>query len=250
MNFHSDNWICSKLTQHYNYAKCNIKDREVLGIFLHGSQNYGLDFETSDIDTICIVMPNKNDILTASEPYSKELTITDTNEKIVVWEIRKFINLLEKGGFKQLEILHTDYSVIGLEYFDFWLSIKAKESDILYINSYRTANSFIGMIYRCVKDISKDDYLKSYMRVLFFSQCLHGYLNHEEFGNVLQPTNADELKKIRNSNISRDDALKLANEKLNECKCLMRDYEFINNDNSNINIIRNELASLIKQIFI
>lgn len=34
---------------------------KVLGVFLQGSQNYGLAYEGSDIDTKCIVLPSFED---------------------------------------------------------------------------------------------------------------------------------------------------------------------------------------------
>ena len=235
MNFHTDKWIIDKLTNHYEYAVGHLTDYKVIGVFLHGSQNYGLDFETSDVDSICLVMPSKEDILKVKEPMSKELTIEESNEKIVVWEIRKFINFLEKGGFNQLEVLYTDYYVLAPDYFGLWEFIRRHKEYIAYLNKYRTANSFLGMINRCVKEIKKDNtnYIKEYMRVAFFAQCLISYLVNTDFEKILRPCNSNELKFIRSKpeiTFPRTSAIELSERELVHCKELINTYKESNNN--------------------
>ena len=48
MNYHSDNWINEKVHDHYMEAREYFPDNSIVGIFLQGSQNYGLDYEGSD----------------------------------------------------------------------------------------------------------------------------------------------------------------------------------------------------------
>ena len=62
MNFHSDEWIMEKLNEHYQEALTLFPEDRIVGIFLQGSQNYGLDIEGSDIDTKLIVTPTWEDI--------------------------------------------------------------------------------------------------------------------------------------------------------------------------------------------
>ena len=62
MNFHSDEWIFKRLKEHLQEALTIFPKDKILGIFIQGSQNYGLDYEGSDIDTKCIVLPTLEDI--------------------------------------------------------------------------------------------------------------------------------------------------------------------------------------------
>ena len=50
------NNVCGHLEEAYEYFP---EDR-VVGIFLQGSQNYGLDYEKSDVDTKLIIAPTFN----------------------------------------------------------------------------------------------------------------------------------------------------------------------------------------------
>ena len=45
MNFHSDEWIMNKVKEHYDEALQYFKEEQIVGVFLQGSQNYGLDYE-------------------------------------------------------------------------------------------------------------------------------------------------------------------------------------------------------------
>ena len=50
--------IMKRIIAHYNRAIQHYGVDNVLGVFLYGSQNYGCDLETSDVDTKCILLPN------------------------------------------------------------------------------------------------------------------------------------------------------------------------------------------------
>lgn len=43
---------------------------EVVGVFLRGSQNYNLDCDNSDIDTVAIVLPSIDDVILNKQPIS------------------------------------------------------------------------------------------------------------------------------------------------------------------------------------
>lgn len=46
-----------RVLEHYDEAKTLFPEDRIVGIFLQGSQNYGLDLPTSDVDTKLIVVP-------------------------------------------------------------------------------------------------------------------------------------------------------------------------------------------------
>ena len=252
MNFHTNEWIMKNLQNHYDYVKEHITQNEIIGVFLHGSQNYGLDFETSDVDSVCLVMPSKYDITSGHEPMSKELVIEETNERIVVWEIRKFINFLEKGGFNQLEILYTNYYILNSTYRPFWQYINNHRADFTYLNERRTANSFLGMINRCANEIKKDNTntAKEYMRISFFMQCLKRYLDHISFDSVLFPPNSDDLKHIRTASLPPKESIIFMLDSIkNVAIDLINEHEFnaTNEDNCIIDCAREILFNILKE---
>ncbi len=68
---------------------------KVLGVFLQGSQNYGLAYEGSDIDTKCIVLPSFEDFCLNKKPTSTTL-ILPSNEHIDLKDIRLMFDCFKK----------------------------------------------------------------------------------------------------------------------------------------------------------
>lgn len=81
MNYHSNEWIMKRIEEHYQEALTFFPENRVVGIFCQGSQNYGLDYEDSDIDTKLIVVPSIDDIIFNKPPISTT-HVRDNNEHI------------------------------------------------------------------------------------------------------------------------------------------------------------------------
>ena len=58
MNFHPDSWIMKEVHDHYDETRNTFGLNKIVGVFLQGSQNYGLDYESSDVDTKAVLLPN------------------------------------------------------------------------------------------------------------------------------------------------------------------------------------------------
>lgn len=84
-------------------------ERKLLGIYLLGSQNYGLETEDSDIDVICIV---KNDPIDFIKGRSgrKEYEYAD-GSKIKVLDLSDLYGSFVKGTLNMLDIILGDYSI-------------------------------------------------------------------------------------------------------------------------------------------
>lgn len=65
---------------------------EVMAVFLQGSQNYGLDYEGSDIDTKAIVLPEFRDMVTGVQPVSTTY-ILPSEEHIDIKDIRMMFDV-------------------------------------------------------------------------------------------------------------------------------------------------------------
>ena len=85
--------IHDRLKHDYNYVLN--KGYEVFGVFLQGSQNYQLDYEGSDIDTKCIVLPSAADLILNKPPVSTTLILDDNhyltkldNDTALFWPLR------------------------------------------------------------------------------------------------------------------------------------------------------------------
>ena len=73
-------------------------DYEIFGIFLYGSQNYGLATANSDIDTKMIVIPSFDDLI-FKKPVSK--TIRFPWGECDVKDVREMIKSYKKQSKKQ-----------------------------------------------------------------------------------------------------------------------------------------------------
>lgn len=91
---------------------------DLLGIFTYGSQNYGIATETSDWDTIAIVVPSFEDLVLKT-PISQEVHLSN-GEHIVVKDIREVIKMFKKQNINFLEILFTEYYWIDSLYAPIW----------------------------------------------------------------------------------------------------------------------------------
>lgn len=122
MNFHSDKYIEKELKKHYEEALKYFDEQHIVGIFLQGSQNYGLDVNGSDIDTKLIVTPTFKEIVRADNPISTT-HIMDNDEHIDFKDVRLYIKTFLKQNPNFLEILFTRYFYINPLYKDLWMQL-------------------------------------------------------------------------------------------------------------------------------
>lgn len=118
---------------------------EVFGVFLQGSQNYQLDYEGSDIDTKCIVLPSAEDVILNKQPVSTTLILED-NSHIDLKDIRLMWQHFKKQNINYLEILFTDFIYVPHEYYDSWLEMLRINEEIAHIDNYAAVNCIVGMV--------------------------------------------------------------------------------------------------------
>jgi predicted nucleotidyltransferase len=75
-----------------------------LYLVIRGSHAYGTNIETSDTDYAGVFIQSQDDILGNS--YKEQ--INDDKNDIVIYEIRRFIELLGSNNPTVLELLNTD----------------------------------------------------------------------------------------------------------------------------------------------
>lgn len=90
--------MLSTVKQFYNTPEDNF-----IGIFLYGSQNYQLDTEESDVDTIMLVH--------TADKAKQEIDVECG--KLKVYTLRYFISRLKKGDMECYEILYTKYRLLN-----------------------------------------------------------------------------------------------------------------------------------------
>ena len=136
--------IMKRLQEHYDESLKYFKPEEIVGIFLQGSQNYGLDYEGSDIDTKLIVVPSFKDICLNKKPIST--THIRANEEHTDWkDIRLYMDTFRQQNLNFLEILFTDFYIINPMYREQWDRLVAAREQIARMNPHRAVKSMKGI---------------------------------------------------------------------------------------------------------
>lgn len=222
MNYHSDDWIKEQVYRHLIEASKHFSYSHIVGIFLQGSQNYGLDYESSDVDTKLIVTPSFKNIAMNEKPDSTTF-ILDNDEHIDFKDIRLYIQTFRKQNLNFLEILFTDYKWVNAEYEDLWEILVKNREAVAHYNPYQAVKAmkgialekFFAMDHRYpskVDIIDKYGYdPKQLHHLLRVEDYLERYIAGESYENCLRPTKPMFLKDIKLNPIDVGLAWQLAN---------------------------------------
>lgn len=141
-----DLYIREKLHEHYLEAL--EQGYEIFGIFVQGSQNYGLDVYNeeywSDIDTKCIVLPSLDDIILNRKPTSTTYE-RENKEHIDFKDIRLMWECFKKQNVNFMEILFTDYYIVPEKYKKYWDKMREMAEEIAHAHPAQTVRTMSGM---------------------------------------------------------------------------------------------------------
>lgn len=145
----NERYIMERVSQHHQAAWDYIEKKGgyIIGTFLHGSQNYNLDTEESDVDTVSIYVPTV-DFAIANSPKNHQLVMEDgSNEHCTIKDIRNYVNELLKSNPNAIELLYTKYYhyIHEFKYF-----INNREKFLKY-NPNSFFNAVDGMAYNYLK---------------------------------------------------------------------------------------------------
>ena len=209
-NFHSDEWIMEQLYKHYQEALTLFPEDRIVGIFLQGSQNYGLDYEGSDIDTKCFLVPTLEDIIFNKKPISTT-HIRANEEHIDFKDIRLLLTTIRKQNLNFMEILFTKYKIVNPTYEPMWNRLIENNEQIARYNPVGAVKTMKGIAlekYHAMehKYPSKVDIIerlgydpKQLHHLLRVEEYLERYINGERYSNCLRSTVSDWLQRIKNT---------------------------------------------------
>jgi len=236
MNYHSDKWIMARVVEHFEEAKTLIPEKHIVGVFLQGSQNYGLDYEGSDIDTKCITTPTFKEIALARKPLSTT-HVRENDEHIDLKDIRAYLETFKKQNLNFLEILFTKYAIYPNENFaKEWRRLIEHREAITHYNKIRCVKSMMGVASEKffamehhypsrMEWINKFSYdPKQLHHLLRIQEFLNKYINGMSFEECLLTTQADYLQNVKLGYYNLDEAREVANCNYNKIKELCDDY--------------------------
>ena len=193
--------VLKRVQDHYDEALQDFDEDKIVGCFLQGSQNYGLELPDSDVDTKLIVLPTFRDIALASKPIST--THIRANDEHTDWkDIRLYMETFRKQNLNFLEILFTDYKIIHPDYEPYWFMLHCDRELIARMNPYRAVKSMQGIAkekYHAMEHRypSKADIIDKYgydgkqvHHLLRVDDYLGRYIAGERYADCLRPTPA------------------------------------------------------------
>ena len=188
-----------RVHEHYEEAKTIFKEDRIVGCFLQGSQNYGLDTPTSDVDTKLIVVPTFRDIALNKKPVSTT-HVRSNEEHIDFKDIRLYMETFKKQNLNFLEILFTDYLIKNPLYSYQWNRLTDSRELIARMNPYRAVKSMKGIAlekYHAMEHPypSKLDLIEKYgydgkqvHHLIRVDDYLTRYINGESYEDCLTPS--------------------------------------------------------------
>lgn len=214
--------VMQRVQNHLDEALTHFKEDQIVGIFLQGSQNYGLDTPQSDVDTKLIVVPNFKDIAMNHKPVSTT-HIRANEEHIDFKDIRLYIQTFRKQNLNFLEILYTDFAIVNPIYGKQWNRLVESREAITHFNPYRSVQSMKGIAlekYHAMEHEypSKVEVLKKYgydpkqlHHLVRVEDYLGRYINGESYESCLDPgPMKQELIEIKMGKYSLADARSIA----------------------------------------
>lgn len=164
---------------------------EIAFTSLQGSQNYGLDYNGSDVDTRSVIMPTFKNII-YNNKLSHEYVVGD--EHADTSGLMGFCKLLAKGNINILETISSNYTIVNEKYsyvYDELLSNRHMIESLFLKNSISSViGQLNGVIKYLDKKIIKDEFLnekfvvksnrKKMVNLIRFTNFLYEFNNSDE----------------------------------------------------------------------
>ena len=220
MNYHSDKWVMDKVETHLEAA--NVRGENWVSLMAYGSQNYGLDTQSSDVDTRLIVLPSFEDIVLNKKPVSYTKVLPN-NEHIDFKDIRLFVDCLKKQNMAYLECIFTSYKMASSVYWNEWQALLNEREAIARYNPYKAVKTMKGIAmekYHAMEHEypSKVDVLakfgydpKQLHHLLRVEEYLGRYIDGEPYEDCLHPHRLEYLIDVKRGYYDLETARIIAN---------------------------------------
>lgn len=260
MNVHSDEWISQQVERHYQEALKRYDEHRIVGVFLQGSQNYGLDTEYSDVDTKVVVIPSWEDICFNRKPVSTT-HVLDNDEHLDAKDIRLMFNIFRKQNVNFLEILFTKYKKLSPYYQDLWDVLTADEhrEQIAHYNPVAAVRTMKGMCSEKLHALehpypSKLDIITQYgydpkqlHHIVRMTEYIERYIAGESYTDCLSSRQDALLRSIKLNPMPLEQAREMAIRYYNKAESQYKSCQIVYRDacNPDVDALLNDIQSKI-----
>ena len=200
--------IFKQLQEHYQEALTIFPQDRIVGIFVQGSQNYCLDWEGSDLDTKCIVLPSFEEICFNKEPVSYT-HVRKNNEHIDFKDLRLMMQCFKKQNINFVEILFTKYYILNPDYEELFKKVMNAKEEVAHYNVYKFLKCTSGMSAEKLKALTLDRpsqheevikygwATKQMHHIIRLNEFMCRYLSGESFEKCLVSKKREELIELK-----------------------------------------------------
>ena len=200
--------IFKQLQEHYQEALTIFPKDRIVGIFVQGSQNYCLNWEGSDLDTKCIVLPSFEEICFNKEPVSYT-HVRENNEHIDFKDLRLMMQCFKKQNINFVEILFTKYYILNPDYEELFKKVMNAKEEVAHYNVCKFLKCTSGMSAEKLKALTLDRpsqheevvkygwATKQMHHIIRLNEFMRRYLNGESFEKCLISEMREELIELK-----------------------------------------------------
>lgn len=209
--------IMNRVQDHFEESLTMFDKSRIVGIFLQGSQNYGLQIPMSDVDTKLIVTPTFDEVVLNKKPISTT-HVRANNEHIDLKDIRLMLVTFRKQNLNFIEILFTPYFIVNPIFADEWGRLQAQKEKIAHYSPYNAVKTMKGIAmekYHAMEHEypSKLEVLAKYgydpkqlHHLLRVKEYLQRYINGESYEDCLRPRNPEYLIAVKQGYFNLNEA--------------------------------------------
>lgn len=209
--------IMNRVQDHFEESLTMFNKSRIVGIFLQGSQNYGLQTSTSDVDTKLIVTPTFDEVVFNKKPISTT-HVRANNEHIDLKDIRLMLATFRKQNLNFIEILFTPYFIVNPTFADEWGRLQAQKEKIAHYSPYNAVKTMKGIAiekYHAMEHEypSKLEVLakwgydpKQLYHLLRVKEYLQRYINGESYKDCLRSRNPEYLIAVKQGYFNLNEA--------------------------------------------
>lgn len=216
------NKIMQRVHDHLEETREAFDSSRIVGIFLQGSQNYGLQIPTSDVDTKLILTPTFKEIVFNKKPISTT-HVRANDEHTDLKDIRLMFSTFRKQNLNFIEILFTPYLWVNPLFADEWNRLTAEREKIAHYSPYSAVKTMKGIAmekYHAMEHeypskvavLAKYGYdPKQLHHLLRVQEYIHCYTEGESYEDCLHPRNPEFLIAVKQGYFNLEQARISAN---------------------------------------
>lgn len=176
---------------------------------LQGSQNYNLDDERSDIDTVSLMVPSFEQLVLDINVAKRTHSIHSSDGIATIKDFRAVFHTFINGAMNVYQILYTPYVSVNEKYRKHFDYLRSMADDITSNNQRNIIYSTLGVIRSNLASITRvgerilslDELGKRFAMSFYYREFIERFMDGESFGSAMVTQNADYLKRLKRGKV-------------------------------------------------